>query len=133
MSALPHLISGGSAYGAPQRLLRLENLAILAGAIACYTWLQASWWLFALLILVPDATMVGYIHSPRSGAAIYNAGHWYGLPAVMGAIGVIRHDDTMIAIALIWVAHIAFDRMLGFGLKYPKGFKVTHLGSGAGA
>ncbi|MEM6559127.1 MAG: DUF4260 family protein [Myxococcota bacterium] len=28
----------------------------------------------------------------------------------------------------IWIAHIAFDRALGFGLKSPAGFKHTHLG-----
>ena len=28
---------------------------------------------------------------------------------------------------LIWIAHIGFDRMLGFGLKYATGFKDTHL------
>jgi len=26
------------------------------------------------------------------------------------------------------VAHIGFDRALGYGLKYPSGFKDTHLG-----
>jgi len=31
-------------------------------------------------------------------------------------------------VALIWVAHIGADRLLGFGLKYPEGFKPTHLG-----
>jgi len=29
--------------------------------------------------------------------------------------------------ALIWLAHIGFDRALGFGLKYPTHFKDTHL------
>jgi hypothetical protein len=33
-----------------------------------------------------------------------------------------------IAIPLIWVAHIGFDRLLGYGLKYPTGFGNTHLG-----
>jgi len=31
--------------------------------------------------------------------------------------------------ALIWAAHIGFDRFLGYGLKYPVAFRVTHLGS----
>jgi hypothetical protein len=31
------------------------------------------------------------------------------------------------AVAIIWFSHIAFDRMLGFGLKYPTFFKDTHL------
>jgi hypothetical protein len=33
----------------------------------------------------------------------------------------------LLAFALIWLAHIGFDRMLGFGLKYHNGFKDTHL------
>ena len=31
-------------------------------------------------------------------------------------------------IALIWGAHIGIDRLFGYGLKYPTGFKDTHLG-----
>ena len=30
-------------------------------------------------------------------------------------------------VALIWTAHIGFDRMLGYGLKDVSGFKKTHL------
>jgi hypothetical protein len=30
-------------------------------------------------------------------------------------------------LALIWLAHIGVDRALGYGLKYPDGFKDTHL------
>ncbi|MCL4805949.1 MAG: DUF4260 family protein, partial [Anaerolineae bacterium] len=30
-------------------------------------------------------------------------------------------------VALIWLAHIGLDRMLGFGLKYPDAFRHTHL------
>jgi hypothetical protein len=33
-----------------------------------------------------------------------------------------------VAVALIWAAHIQFDRMLGYGLKYASGFGDTHLG-----
>ena len=33
----------------------------------------------------------------------------------------------LFAFALIWIAHIGFDRALGYGLKYPTFFKETHL------
>jgi hypothetical protein len=33
----------------------------------------------------------------------------------------------VLALALILFAHIGIDRWLGFGLKYPSGFKDTHL------
>lgn len=29
---------------------------------------------------------------------------------------------------IILFAHAAFDRILGYGLKYERGFKFTHLG-----
>lgn len=29
--------------------------------------------------------------------------------------------------SLLRVVHIGFDRALGYGLKYPTGFKDTHL------
>ena len=34
----------------------------------------------------------------------------------------------MLSIAMIWLAHIGFDRALGYGLKYATGFGFTHLG-----
>jgi hypothetical protein len=34
----------------------------------------------------------------------------------------------MFFLCVIWVAHIGFDRLLGYGLKYPTAFKDTHLG-----
>jgi hypothetical protein len=34
----------------------------------------------------------------------------------------------LLGIAAIWAAHIGFDRMLGYGLKYSSSFNDTHLG-----
>jgi hypothetical protein len=31
-------------------------------------------------------------------------------------------------IAIIWLAHIGMDRVVGYGLKYSAGFGFTHLG-----
>jgi len=41
--------------------------------------------------------------------------------------GQILSNSIIIAIGLIWTAHIGMDRMLGYGLKYPTHFKDTHL------
>jgi hypothetical protein len=43
-------------------------------------------------------------------------------------IGVVADSRSAVAVALIWLAHIGMDRALGFGLKYPTGFRDTHLG-----
>ena len=32
-------------------------------------------------------------------------------------------------LAYLISAHIGFDRTLGYGLKFPLGFRVTHLGT----
>ena len=37
------------------------------------------------------------------------------------------------ALALVWLAHIGLDRLLGMGLKYNDRFAHTHLGDHADA
>jgi len=34
---------------------------------------------------------------------------------------------TSLPVALIWIAHIAIDRAIGYGLKYGERFKSAHL------
>jgi Domain of unknown function (DUF4260) len=86
-----------------------------------------SWWLFALLLLAPDASMVGYLAGPRFGAALYNVFHSYPLPALLGIFGLLAGAPLTVAVALVWFAHIGMDRLVGYGLKYPTDFKDTHL------
>jgi hypothetical protein len=40
----------------------------------------------------------------------------------------LLEDTTLFAIAAIRAAHIEFDRMPGYGLKYASAFSDTHLG-----
>jgi hypothetical protein len=110
-------------------LLRLEGLAVAALTVVFYARSGQSWWLFAALWLVPDLSMLGYLHSPCWGARIYNAVHTYVLPAVLvfSAL-VLGASASVIPFALIWINHIAVDRLLGYGLKYSNGFGWTHLG-----
>jgi hypothetical protein len=86
-----------------------------------------SWIMLALLLLVPDLSMLGYLAGSRNGAAVYNAFHVYPLPALLAAFGLLEGSPLTIGVALIWFAHIGMDRALGYGLKYPTGFKDTHL------
>ena len=46
----------------------------------------------------------------------------------MMATGYLWSADITLAIGLIWLAHIGFDRLIGYGLKYETGFRHTHLG-----
>ena len=73
--------------------------------------------------------MIGYLGGPRRGALLYNLFHTYSAPLLLAAAGLFLGHASLISLALIWSAHIGLDRMLGYGLKLPSGFKDTHLGS----
>lgn len=108
-------------------LLRLEGLTVAVIAGIGYALMGASWWLFAALLLLPDVFMIGYLWGPLLGASIYNTGHTYALPLVLGAGSFWLDEFFLGAVALIWVVHIGLDRALGFGLKQSNGFQYTHL------
>jgi hypothetical protein len=118
----------GAVRGVPRALLRVEGGVVLAVSVAFYVLGGGGWGLFAVLFLVPDVSMLGYFAGPVVGAAAYNAGHSYVVPAVLGAVGVLGGYPLAVLLALIWVAHIGFDRLVGYGLKYGTAFGDTHLG-----
>ena len=124
MSALP----APAVAGAPRLILRFEGAALLAAAAFGYWMTGASWWLFAVLFLVPDVSFAAYLVNPRVGAAAYNAVHSTVGPILLGISGLWFGPALAISVALIWLAHCGFDRLLGYGLKYPTAFQDTHLG-----
>jgi len=107
--------------------LRLEGLAVAILSIILFARTGASWWLFAALWLVPDLSMIGYLAGPLWGARCYNTAHSYLLPIALVASALLFHRSAPLPIALIWFNHIGIDRLLGYGLKYPSGFGMTHL------
>lgn len=118
----------GAAQGAPRVLLRLEGAAMLLAGLLAYGHLSGRWGLFALCFLLPDLSMLGYLAGPRAGAALYNAGHSYVGPALLAALGLWAPAPALLCAAALWAAHVGFDRMMGYGLKYPTAFVDTHLG-----
>lgn len=108
-------------------MLQLEGLGVFLGAIAVYYALNGTWWLFALLLLAPDLAMLGYLVDKKVGATSYNLIHWYLLPGILFAIGILTTTEIIMQFAVIWFAHIGMDRTIGYGLKYPSDFKDTHL------
>ena len=93
-------------------------------------------WGIILILLAPDLSMLGYLFGPRVGAFAYNLAHTYAVPILIpiSAIVLLEPDtvrqflDHVVAITLLWIIHIAFDRVLGYGLKETSGFRDTHLG-----
>ncbi|KAK5939363.1 hypothetical protein PMZ80_008667 [Knufia obscura] len=112
----------------PGKLLRLEGACLAAASIWAYRKAGGSWWFFASGIFVPGLSMVGYFSDPVTGAAIYNLGHTESIPILLLCAGLGQRIPRLISIALIWLAHINLDRMIGAGLKYGTGFSDTHVG-----
>ncbi|MGL6280063.1 MAG: DUF4260 domain-containing protein [Gaiella sp.] len=111
----------------PGALLRVEGIAVAAGAVALYVHAGLSWWLFLALVLAPDLSMLAYLAGPRVGAAAYDVAHTTVLPIALAVVGVLGGADTAVAVGLVWLVHIGVDRGLGYGLKYPTRFEDTHL------
>ena len=107
-------------------LLKIENLAILIGVCCVYYILDFSWLLFAILFLVFDISMLGYLVSNKTGAIVYNIFHTYTMPFLIVFLAYLFKFNTLIEISIIWIAHIATDRAFGYGLKLDD-FNQTHL------
>ncbi|HXX02705.1 MAG TPA: DUF4260 domain-containing protein [Xanthobacteraceae bacterium] len=118
----------GVVIGGVRVLLRLEGTAVFAAAIALYAYSGFSWALFALLFLAPDLFMLGYLVGPRTGAAVYNFAHTYTVALALALAGLFLGSPTAAACGLILIAHIGFDRALGYGVKYATAFGDSHLG-----
>jgi len=110
----------------PRLLLHLEGAGLVVLALCFYRANHFPWWLFAVLFLAPDLCMLGYLLNARWGAAIYNLAHITAGPILLVLIGYLT-ARPLISYGLIWSAHIGFDRLLGYGLKYPTQFRDTHL------
>ena len=118
----------GTVSGGVRALLRLEGLGLFAGMTLFYFLWGGPWWLYVVLFLAPDLSFLGYLAGPKIGAWAYNAMHSIIIPLAMLTVGFGFAPPLVLSLALIWLSHIGFDRALGYGLKYERGFGFTHLG-----
>jgi hypothetical protein len=118
----------GAVTGGVRTVLRLEGLTLFVGMVVLYGTWDGSWCVFALLFLAPDLSFLAYLAGPRAGALVYNAAHSYMAPVALMTLGFGFAGPLTLSIAMIWLAHIGFDRAVGYGLKYAAGFGFTHLG-----
>jgi hypothetical protein len=93
---------------------------------------HATWWPLVVFAMAPDLSFfVGMSRglargqlAPRA-VPVYNAVHRYWAPVVLVVITFLVHSPEWVAAGLAWIAHISFDRSLGFGLRTPQGFQRT--------
>ncbi|MEZ4810318.1 MAG: DUF4260 domain-containing protein [Allomuricauda sp.] len=109
-------------------VLKLEEILMFVLGIYLFNQLDYAWWWFLVLILAPDIGMLGYLFGNRAGAFSYNLFHHKGLAILIYLGGVYFSIPLCQLIGIILFSHSALDRALGYGLKYDKGFRYTHLG-----
>ncbi len=106
--------------------LRLDAVGILIGAVTLHFLWGGNWWLFALFAILPDVSFlayIGYDGTTRWPSMVYNTLHTYAIPILL----LIMFWSFQPVFLLGWVAHIALDRLSGYGFKSATDFKLTHL------
>jgi hypothetical protein len=118
----------GAVTGIPRLWLRAEGAAAFVAGAGLYFHLGGQLvWVVPLLLAV-DVSAIGYVVGPRAGAIGYNLAHnWAVALAVLGLAWWFS-APTLALIGAILFAHTGFDRLAGYGLKYPGAFGETHLG-----
>ena len=126
-----------------KNLLRIEELAqflfVLAVLVIWQQNLEFPWWIYLLLLLGPDISMLGYLVNNRVGTVAYNLLHHKGVALIFIAAGMasivsgpfMRGSDVenqLIRAGLILYGHASMDRIFGYGLKFGDSFHHTHLG-----
>jgi Domain of unknown function (DUF4260) len=112
-----------------KHLMKLEEIGLFAVAtLLIYNLkLDLAGWLYIILFFSPDIGMVGYAFNTKIGAITYNLFHHKGIACVIWIFGIILNSEYLILAGLMILAHAAFDRILGYGLKYFDSFKHTSV------
>jgi hypothetical protein len=126
-----------------KNLLRLEELAQFLLCLFLLINNDVVWWVYFLLVIGPDISMLGYLINTLVGSVTYNLFHHKALAVVLicfGSIAMIGPAiasllngiepvvDPIYVLGLILYGHASLDRIFGYGLKFGDSFQHTHLG-----
>lgn len=109
---------------------RIEGGLIFISGLFMYS-LHASmmpWWASVLVFFAPDVSFAGYVLGTRAGSVAYNSVHIYAFGTSLIVFGLLQETPWPLGLGALWLAHSGFDRLLGYGLKSPDEFSITHLG-----
>jgi len=88
MTEATETIAAGAAAGGVRTLLRLEGAALAIACMVFYSYFEGSWWMFAILLLAPDLSFLGYLGGPRTGARPTTSPCAI-LPMLLGIVGKV--------------------------------------------
>lgn len=110
-------------------LLNIEELLLFVGSVILFgIATEYSWWMYALLFFLPDLAFAAYLINTQVGSWVYNFLHHKGVMIVLILAGYYLSIPLLLAVGIVFLGHSSFDRVVGYGLKFPDDFKHTHLG-----
>jgi hypothetical protein len=109
-------------------LIKIEELFVTLLSFYLFLNLGYAWWLFLVLFLAPDLSMLGYLFGPKAGAWTYNIVHHKGVAITLFILGGFLQVQPLQIAGLILLGHSSLDRVMDYGLKYADAFQHTHLG-----
>ncbi|WP_300671575.1 DUF4260 domain-containing protein [Soonwooa sp.] len=109
-------------------VLKLEYAALLLVSLFAFAYTGWSWWWYVGLFFAPDISMLGYLVNTKVGAFFYNLFHHWGVAVIVYLLGMYLNLPILEVVGSILLGHSAFDRIVGYGLKYEDSFQNTHLG-----
>jgi hypothetical protein len=112
-----------------KNILKLESVGLFMLFTGAYFhFYSGTWGLYLALFFIPDLSFAFFLITKKIGAIAYNVFHHQGVLVLLFLIGYFLKEDSIMKIALIFLAHSTFDRVAGYGLKYFDSFDHTHLG-----
>jgi hypothetical protein len=112
-----------------KNILKFESVGLFILFTGAYFhFYSGTWGLYLALFFIPDLSFAFYLITKKIGAIAYNVFHHQGVLVLLFLIGYFLKEDSIMKIALIFLAHSTFDRVAGYGLKYFDSFDHTHLG-----
>ena len=111
-----------------KNVVKLEEAAMFILSIFFFSQLHFSWWWYAVLLLTPDLSMLGYLVNTKVGAIAYNLAHHKAVAIGFCLVGYKLANEPLMFAGNLLFGHSSFDRLFGYGLKYQDDFKHTHLG-----
>jgi hypothetical protein len=112
-----------------KNILKLESAGLFLLFTGAYFHLYPGTWKFYIaLFLIPDVSFAFFLITKKLGAIAYNIFHHQGVLVLLFLIGYFVKENSIMKVALIFLAHSTFDRVAGYGLKYFDSFDHTHLG-----
>ena len=111
----------------PNIFLRTEGFVLFFISSIMFFKQDGNWFLYLILLFLPDIGMFGYFIDTKIGAIVYNLFHTTSIPLILLILFFLTGNFSLLIFGFIWLAHIGMDRFMGFGLKYTDKFKHTHI------